>query len=166
MKARTLHLHRPLRQAFFAVGDRTCDQMVQAARSGKQNIVEGSIASAVSKETEIKLTGVSRASLEELPEDFKDYLRIHQLPLWAKDSPPVLAVRKLSRSCDESYESYRPYLENRSAGTCANIMICLINQCNYLLDLQLKQLAESFARTGGLRERMTAARIAERRKSR
>ena len=149
---------------FIPVRDRTCDQMVQAARSGKQNIVEGSMASAVSKEMEIKLTGVARASLEELLEDFKDYLRIHQLPQWAKDSPPVLAVRKLSRSRDESFESYRSYLENRSAGTCANIMICLISQCNYLLDLQLKQLAESFARTGGLRERMTAVRIVERRK--
>ena len=149
---------------FIPVGDRTGDQMVQAARSGKQNIVEGSMASAVSKETEIKLTGVARASLEELLEDFKDYLRIHRLPLWAKDSPPVLAVRKLSRSCDESYETYRSYLENRSAGTCANIMICLICQCNYLLDMQLKQLAESFVRTGGLRERTSTARIIERQK--
>ena len=74
----------------------------------------------------------------------------------------MLAVRTLSLAEDESYESYRSYLENRSAGTCANIMICLIHQCNYLLDLQLKQLTEVFAHTGGLRERMTAARIAER----
>ena len=147
---------------FIPVGDRTCDQMIQAARSGKQNIVEGSMASAVSRETEIKLTGVARASLEELLEDFRDYLRIRNLPLWEKDSKPVRAVRALSRAEDESYESYRSYLENRSAGTCANIMICLIHQCNYLLDLQLKQLTEVFARTGGLRERMTAARIAER----
>ena len=120
------------------------------------------MASAVSKETEIKLTGVARASLEELLEDFRDYLRIRNLPLWDKDSKPVLAVRTLSLAEDESYESYRSYLENRSAGTCANIMICLIHQCNYLLYLQLKQLTEVFARTGGLRERMTAARIAER----
>ena len=147
---------------FIKNGDRTCDQMIQAARSGKQNIVEGSMASAVSKETELKLTGVARASLEELLEDFRDYLRVRQLPLWEKDSPPVLAVRAISRQGDESYESYRSYLENRSDGTCANIMICLIHQCNYLLDLQLKQLSESFVRTGGLRERMTAARLAER----
>jgi len=150
---------------FMKPGDRTCDQMIQAARSGKQNIVEGSMASAISKETEIKLIGVARASLEELLEDFRDYLRIHQLPLWEKDSPPVSAVRAISRQGDdESYESYRPYLEKRSDGTCANIMICLIHQCNYLLDLQLRQLAEAFVRIGGLRERMTAARIAEREK--
>ena len=67
---------------FVRDGDRTCDQMIQAARSGKQNIVEGSMASAVSKETEIKLTGVARASLEELLEDFRDYLRVRQLSLW------------------------------------------------------------------------------------
>ena len=133
--------------------------------SGKQNIVEGSMASAVSKETEIKLTGVARGSLEELLEDFRDYLRIRDLPLWDKNSPPVRAVRTLSRTEDESYESYRSYLENRSAETCANIMICLIHQCNYLLDLQLKQLTEAFVRTGGLRERMTAARLAERGKN-
>lgn len=147
---------------FMKIGDRTCDQMIQAARSGKQNIVEGSMASAVSKETELKLTGVARASLEELLEDFRDYLRIRRQPLWEKDSPPVLAVRMISRQENESYESYRSYLENRGDSTCANIMICLIHQCNYLLDLQLKQLTEAFVRTGGLRERMTAARLAER----
>ena len=151
-------------QRFIRVGDRTCDQMVQAARSGKQNIVEGSVASAVSKETEIKLTGVARASMEELLEDFKDYLRVHRLPLWEKDSKPASAVRAISRRSDESYESYRDFLENRSDGTCANIMICLIHQCNYLLDLQLKQLTEAFVQNGGLRERMTAARRAERAK--
>ena len=124
------------------------------------------MASSISRETEIKLTGVARASLEELSEDFKDYLRIHQLPLWEKNSPPVSAVRAISRQSDESYESYRSYLENRSGGTCANIMICLIHQCNYLLDMQLRRLAEAFAGTGGLRERMTAARIAERGKHR
>ena len=74
----------------------------------------------------------------------------------------MLAVRMISRQENESYESYRSYLENRSDSTCANIMICLIHQCNYLLDLQLKQLTEAFVRTGGLRERMTAARLAER----
>ena len=149
---------------FMKAGDRTCDQMIQAARSGKQNIVEGSMASAVSKETEIKLTGVARASLEELLEDFRDYLRIHQLQLWDRNSKPVLAVRAISRRSDESYESYREYLENRSAETCANIMICLIHQCNYLLDSQLRQLTEEFVKSGGLRERMTAARLAERKK--
>ena len=83
---------------FIPVGDRTGDQMIQAARSGKQNIVEGSMASAVSKETEIKLTGVARASMEELLEDFRDHLRIHRLPQWDKDSKPVLALLALSRA--------------------------------------------------------------------
>lgn len=149
---------------FIKIGDRTCDQMIQAARSGKQNIVEGSVASTVSKETEIKLTGVARASLEELLEDFRDYLRVHRLTQWDRDSKPVAAVRAISRRSDESYESYREYLEKRSAETCANIMICLIHQCNYLLDCQLRQLTEEFVKNGGLRERMTAARLAEREK--
>ena len=149
---------------FIKAGDRTCDQMIQAARSGKQNIVEGSMASAVSKETEIKLTGVARASLEELLEDFRDYLRIHRLKQWDKESKPVTAIRTISRRSDESYESYREYLENRSSETCANIMICLIHQCNYLLDSQLNRLTAEFSKSGGLRERMTAARLAERKK--
>ena len=149
---------------FMKIGDRTCDQMIQAARSGKQNIIEGSMASAISKETEIKLTGVARASLEELLEDFRDYLRTHRLTQWDKDSKPALAIRAFSRKRDESYECYREFLENRSAETCANIMICLIHQCNYLLDSQLRRLTEEFVKSGGLRERMTAARLAERKK--
>ena len=147
---------------FLKPGDRTIDQMVQAARSGKQNIVEGSMAAATSKETEIKLTGVARASLEELLEDYRDYLRIHDLPQWGKDSVPAAAVRKLAYSPDESYETYRAYLEERSDGTCANIMICLINQCAYLLRLQLNKLSGEFPETGGIRERMTNARIQRR----
>jgi len=144
---------------FLKTTDRTVDQMVQAARSGKQNIIEGSAASAISRETEIKLTGVALASLEELLEDYKDYLRIHQLPLWDKDSTPALAVRRLAYSKEESFELYRPYLENRSDGTCANIMICLINQCTYLLRRQLQKLTEVFPMQGGIRERMTQARL-------
>ena len=143
---------------FMDPRDRTVDQMVQAARSGKQNIVEGSMAAATSKETEIKLTGVARASLEELLEDYRDYLRIHGLELWDKESAAALAVRNLARTESESYETYRPYLENRSDGTCANIMICLVNQCTYLLRLQLEKLTAEFVRQGGMRERMTRAR--------
>ena len=143
---------------FLKQGDRTIDQMVQAARSGKQNIVEGSMASSTSKETEIKLTGVARASLEELLEDYQDYLRIRNLPQWEKDSAPALAVRKLAYSENESYETYRAYLEERSAGTCANIMICLINQCTYLLRMQLEKLSSEIPEIGGIRERMSKAR--------
>ena len=149
---------------FLQPGDRTVDQMVQAARSTKQNIVEGSMAAATSKETEIKLTGVARASLEELLEDYQDYLRIHNLPQWEKDSTPALAVRNLAYSENESYETYRPYLESRSDGTCANIMICLIHQCGYLLRLQLTKLTKEFPKTGGIRERMAKSRMEHRNK--
>lgn len=144
---------------FMDSRDRTVDQMVQAARSGKQNIVEGSMAAATSKETEIKLTGVARASLEELLEDYRDYLRIHGLELWDKESAAALAIRNLAGTENESYETYRPYLESRSDGTCANIMICLVNQCSYLLRLQLEKLTGEFVRQGGMRERMIKARL-------
>ena len=117
------------------------------------------MASSVSKEIEIKLTGVARASLEELLEDYQDYLRIHSLPQWEKDSAPALAVRKLAYSKNESYETYRAYLEERSSETCANIMICLIHQCTYLLRLQLEKLTAEFPQSGGIRERMMKARI-------
>lgn len=146
-------------QRFLKSADRTIDQMIQAARSGKQNIIEGSMASVISKETEIKLTGVARASLAELLEDYKDYLRIHHLPLWDKDSTAAQAVRKLAYHKIENYEIYRPYLENRSDGTCANIMICLIHQCTYLLRKQLEKLTAEFPQHGGIRERMTQARL-------
>ena len=92
-------------QRFLAPGNRTIDQMVQAARSGKQNIIEGAKASGVSTETELKLTGVARASQEELLEDYKDYLRTHDLPLWSKDDEAALAIRQLGRRPDESYET-------------------------------------------------------------
>lgn len=88
-------------------GDRTVDQMVQAARSGKQNIVEGSKASSTSKEMEIKLTNVARASLEELLEDYRDYLRVRDLAIWGKDSREALYVRKLGNASHTTYETYR-----------------------------------------------------------
>ena len=151
-------------ERFLKRGDRTIDQMVQAARSGKQNILEGSQASGTSKETEIKLTNVARASLEELLEDYRDFLRVHGAPLWEKDSKEALFVRKLGSSKDSSYESYRAYLETRPAEIVANIMVCLIHQTNYLLDQQLRQMEAAFVKEGGLRERMTRARLAERAK--
>ena len=149
---------------FLKQGDRTIDQMVQAARSGKQNIVEGAKAAGVSTETELKLTGVARASLEELLEDYKDYLRVNDLAIWTKDDRAALAVRRLGRRKDESYETYRAYFEKRSAGTFANIMICLVNQCNYLLDRQIRSQEASFVKNGGIRERMLKARLNERNK--
>ena len=150
---------------------RTHDQMVQAARSGKQNIVEGSMASATSKETEIKLTNVARASLEELLSDYQDFLRVRGFRLWDKNSKEALFVRQLGRSGDRSHEShgtyatyatYRPLLETRPPEVVANIIICLIHQTNYLLDQQLRWLEDVFVKEGGLRERMLRARLKER----
>jgi len=136
--------------------------MVQAARSGNKNIAEGSQVSGTSKESELKLTGVARASLEELLGDYRDYLRQRSLPQWDKNSKEALYVRKLGTRNDESYESYRSFIETRPAETVANILICLIHQANYLLDQQLRKLEQEFLQAGGLRERMTRARLAVR----
>jgi len=137
--------------------------MVQAARSGKQNILEGCMASGTSKETEIKLVNVARASLEELLEDYSDFLRTRNHPLWDKASREALFVRKLGSRSDVSYESYRTYIETRPPDIVANILICLIHQTNYLLDQQLRALEKAFLVEGGLRERMTRARLDTRR---
>lgn len=144
---------------------RTVSQMVQAARSGKQNIVEGSMASGSSKETEIKLMNVARASLEELLEDYNDFLRTRKAPLWDKDSREALFVRRLGRSTDESYQTYRIFFDTRPAEIVANIISCLIHQTNYLLDKHIRQLEQTFLKEGGLRERMTRARLTARRHS-
>jgi len=141
---------------------RTRDQMVQAARSGKQNILEGSQASGTSRETEIKLVSVARASLEELLEDYRDFLRVRGAVLWDKDSREALFVRKIGSTKDASYESYRTYLETRPPEIVANIIICLIHQTNYLLDRQLRRLEKDFLDKGGLKENMFKARVARR----
>jgi four helix bundle suffix protein len=146
-------------ERFLKRGDRTIDQMVQAARSGKQNIVEGSKAAPTSKEMEIKLTNVARASLEELLEDYRDFLKVRDLVVWEKDSREAKFVRQLGRGNDVSYETYRNFVDTRSAEVIANIAICVIHQANYLLDQQLKSLAKNFLNEGGLRERMTKARL-------
>ena len=133
--------------------------MIQAARSGKQNIIEGSKASGTSKETEIRLTNVARASLEELLEDYKDYIKNRKERIWAKDSKEALYVRKLAYNKDESYENtYEQFIETRSGVVCANIILCLIHQCNYLLDQQIRRMEEDFIKNGGIRERMYHAR--------
>lgn len=144
---------------FLEKRDRTYDQMVQAARSGKQNIIEGSMASATSKEGEIKLVNVARASLEELLADYRDFLRTRGLQIWDKNSREALFVRRLGRRPDESYETYRTYLETRAPEVVSNIIICLIHQTNYLLDQLIRQLEQGFLKEGGLRERMTRARL-------
>jgi four helix bundle suffix protein len=144
---------------FLSKGDRTVDQMIQSARSCKQNILEGSKAATTSKETEIKLTNVGRASLEELLADFRDYLRVRDLTIWDKDSREALFVRDLGRRTPQTFEVYREFVETRPAEVIANIAICLIHQTNYLLDQQLKTLEKEFVEQGGLRERMTKARL-------
>jgi len=146
---------------FLSKGDRTIDQMIQAARSGKQNIIEGSVASGTSKETEIKLLNVARASQEELLEDYRDFLRTRGYSLWEKDFKEALYVRKLSSSQDSSMK-FKDFAETRSAEIVANIAVCLIHQANYLLDRQLKYLEQNFLKEGGLRERMSNARIQSR----
>jgi four helix bundle suffix protein len=145
-------------QRFLARSDRTIDQMVQAARSGKQNIVEASKLSGTSKESEIKLIGVARASLEELLADYCDLLRVRDLPIWDKLSREARFVRRLGSAPQVTYEDYRHFCETRPLQVVANIAICLIHQTNYLLDQQLRRLERDFVREGGLRERMTRAR--------
>ena len=151
-------------ERFVDKRSRTFDQMIQAARSGKQNILEGSQASGTSREAEIKLVNAARASLEELLEDYRDFLRLRDAPLWDKNSREALFVRKVGSKRDASYESYRTYIETRPPEVVANIIICLIHQTNYLLDQQIRKLEQDFLEKGGLRENMTRARLEQRNK--
>jgi four helix bundle suffix protein len=152
-------------ERFLKRGARTIDQMIQAARSRKQNIAEGSKASGGSKEMEIKLMNVARASLEELLVDYQDFLRVRGLRIWPKDSKEAQYVRKLGYLRPISYEIYREFCETRSAEVVANIALCLIHQTNYLLDQQIRRLEQDFVKEGGLRERMTRARLQHRKKN-
>ena len=133
---------------------RTHDQMVQAARSGRQNIAEGSQASGTSKKTELKLVGVARASLEELLLDYEDFLRQRGFTLWNKTHPTAQVVRRLAYDKNRSYMTYRTYIEQASPEVAANTIICLIHQTNYLLDQQLRQLERAFLEQGGFTERL------------
>jgi four helix bundle suffix protein len=141
---------------------RTYDQMVQAARSGKQNILEGSQASGTSKETEIKLTNVARASLEELLEDYRDFLRVRGFAEWSKEHSHTRRLRELNRESGASYATFKKGIEHPDPAIAANVMIGLIKLTNYLLDRQLRRLEQDFLQEGGLRERMTRARVAAR----
>lgn len=124
--------------------------MEQAARSGKQNIVEGCQASRTSSKTELKLLGVARASFEELLADYEDFLRQRGLPIWDKDSPQAQEVRRLSYKSDKSYTTYESYMS--AAETAANCAICMIHQTNYLLDRQIDVLEKKFIKEGGYTE--------------
>ena len=141
---------------FIDKRSRTHDQMVQAARSGVQNIAEGSMASATSKKTELKLTGVARASLEELLLDYQAFLRQRGLRLWEKDSPEALAIRKkYSPDKSDTSDLSDPYgIKTASPEVAANTLICLINQAGYLLGRQLHRLEEQFLTEGGFTERL------------
>jgi restriction system protein len=160
-------------ERFVEKRSRTHDQMIQAARSGVQNIAEGSVASATSKKTELKLTGVARASLEELLLDYEDFLRQRGLRIWAKDSSEALAVRGKyqsekadpSEKSDLSDASDRsdPYgIRTASSEVAANTLICLINQASYLLRRQLQGLERQFLAEGGFTERLYRERQAKR----
>jgi four helix bundle suffix protein len=149
---------------FFKKYDRTIDQMVQAARSGKQNIVEASMASATSKEMEIKLTNVARASLEELLIDYEDFLRTNKLKIWEKEHRYVVRFRQLNKTTNANYQTYIKAIENPEPEICANSMICLIKIVSWLLNKQIQSLEKAFINEGGLRERMTKARIEKRNK--
>jgi four helix bundle suffix protein len=156
---------------------RTVDQMIQAARSGRQNIAEGSRAAATSSQTELRLLNVARASLEELLLDFEDYLRHRHLKQWAPDSPEALAVRHLPRKVrrdepghsdlsalndEQRWALYAPWLDHANPATRANSILCLIHQANYLLDQQIAALEKAFVTDGGYSEQLAAARLAER----
>ncbi len=142
---------------FLTRGDRTVDQMVQAARSGKQNIVEGCAASATSAKTEIKPVNVAKASLKELLEDYEDYLKVHGHTHRAEGSAEYEAMRRIGREHNDAAYFMGP-VQTRPPETIANMAIILLNQADYLLYRQLERLSEDFAEHGGFSERMTALR--------
>ena len=147
---------------YISKRSRTHDQMVQAARSGKQNIAEGYLEK--SFKSRIKLVGVARASLEELLNDYQDFLRQKRLGVWEKSSPDALNVRNLVYKDYNSYKlynSYKPYLE--SSGDAGNAMVCLINQTNRLLDQKLRWMEEKFVKEGGWTENLFKRRMGYRR---
>jgi len=151
---------------FLDKKDRTYDQMVQAARSGKQNIVEGSQISGTSKEFELKLTNVARASQEELRDDYRDFMRNRGIVEWTPDHP---YARRLSRLCHipgGNYETFKKGIEHPDPAISANVILGLIKVTSYLLDRLLKSLEKAFIEQGGLREAMMRARLAYRARQR
>jgi four helix bundle suffix protein len=167
-------------ERFVNKRSRIVDQMVQAARSGRQNIAEGSRASATSSQTELRLVTVARASLDELLLDYEDFLRQRGKRQWAKDDPTAREVRALGSRMgaagrgdradrtdrtdhgDDPAAAYAPWLSSPDSAVVANTIICLIHQANYLLDRQIAALEQQFVHEGGYSERLAAARIAER----
>lgn len=142
---------------YLEKGDRTIDQMVQAARSGKQNIAEGAAAGNTSKETEIKLTNVAKASLQELLVDYEDFLRVRGLKQWQPDDARLAQTKRACAAHNDS-EYYRKAMPERSAETIANIAITLIHQTDWLLNKLIEKLEIQFVENGGVKEQMTKAR--------
>ncbi len=168
-------------EKFIDSRSRTVDQMVQAARSGRQNIAEGSRAAATTSQTELRLVNVARASLEELLLDYEDYLRHRHLPQWAPDSPEASAVRAVPRtfkkdpsdpsdltdlSDEQRWALYARWLEADDPATRANAIICLIHQANFLLDRQIAALEAAFVEGGGYSEQLATERLRQRQKDR
>ena len=150
---------------------RTIDQMVQAARSGRQNIAEGSRAAATSSQTELRLVNVARASLEELLLDYEDFLRHRRQSQWAKDDPQAQAVRRVASDHQSDGADltdhqraalYAKWLEYDDPFVRANALICLIHQTNYLLDQQIAALEKQFIEEGGYSEQLASKRLKHR----
>ena len=139
-------------------GDRTVDQMVQAARSGKQNIAEGNQAAATSSETEIKLTNVAKASLEELLDDYEDYLRVRDLPQWGGLHPRYEKMRQYARS-EQIKKDYAAKIRQMNDEEIANLCITLIHQAMYMLHKLLITMQNRFVKEGGIKERMFQSRL-------
>lgn len=144
-------------QQYLAKGDRTVDQMVQAARSGKQNIAEGNQAAATSSETEIKLTNVARASLEELLVDYEDYLRVRNLQQWGNLHPRYEKMREYARS-EQIKKDYAEKIQRMNDEEIANLCITLIHQAIYMLHKLLVTMQNRFVTEGGIKERMYQSR--------
>jgi len=145
-------------QHYLQKGDRTIDQMVQAARSGKQNIAEGNQAAATSSETEIKLTNVAKASLEELLDDYEDYLRVRNLEQWGNLHPRYEKMRQYARS-EQIKKDYAEKIQRMNDEEIANLSITLIHQAMYMLHKLLVTMQDRFVKEGGIKERMFQSRI-------
>lgn len=141
------------------------DQMVHAARSGKQNIVEGSTIAGVSRKGEIKLIMVASASLRELLGDYEDYLRQRDLQDWGAEHPVKQELRRIAYRTDKTYKAYRKYVEEGSAELATNTIICLIHQTRYLLDELLQKLEDDFLKYGGFTERLRRLRVEARKET-
>lgn len=146
--------------------DRTYDQMVQAARSGQQNILEGSMASGTSKKTEIFLTNVARCSLDELRKDYLNFITVRRLTFWDKKHPYYAELGKKLRTPNQTYETFQKGIESDNPEVAANVLYSLTNVTIYLLAQQLKKLEREFLDEGGISERMTKARLEAKKKQR